>query len=71
MDINMDNIRQLPIAEQLALVEQIWDGIHDSSVLVQEWHETEARRRSCNLDNNPSIELTRDQVWKQVDGVDD
>lgn len=64
MDINIDNIRQLPIAQQLALVEQIWDGIHDSADLVQKWHKTEARRRSPDLDDNPSIALTRDQVWK-------
>ncbi len=53
MDINIDNIRQLPIAQQLALVEQIWDGIHDSTDLVQDWHKEEVQRRSQELEDDP------------------
>ena len=64
----IDQIRQLPVAEQLAIVEQIWDGLHDSKELVQEWQIEEARRRLAELEADPSIGLTEEEVWQRVDG---
>ena len=63
----IEQIRQLPVAEQLAIVEQIWDGLHESKELVQEWQVAEARRRVAELEADPSIAITEDEVWKRVD----
>lgn len=70
MDIPLEQIQQLPIADQLRLVEQIWDGLHESSDLVREWHRVEARRRAAELDADESTAITREQMWKRVDHSD-
>lgn len=62
----IEQIRQLPVAEQLAIVEQIWDGLHDSKDLVQDWQISEARRRSSELDADPSIAISENEVWERV-----
>lgn len=67
MGTPIDHIRQLPVAEQLAIVEQIWDGLHESPELVQGWQIEEAGRRSVELKSNPSIAISEDEVWKRVD----
>ena len=71
MTTPLDQIRQLPIEEQLAIVHQIWDSLHESPELVQEWHIQEARRRSAELDADPSIAISEDDVWKRVDELID
>ena len=63
----IDQIRQLPVAEQLAIVEQIWDGLHESPELLQEWQIEEARRRSKEIESDPSIAISENDVWKRVD----
>jgi putative addiction module component (TIGR02574 family) len=65
----LDQIRQLPVDQQLDIVHQIWDGLHESSELVQEWHIKEARRRSAEIEADPSIAISEDDVWKRVDGM--
>ena len=65
----IDQIRQLPVAEQLAIVEQIWDGLRETPELLQEWQVEEARRRSQELDSDPSIALSESDVWKRVDEI--
>ena len=67
MDISIEQIRKLPAAEQLHLAEQIFDELAKSGELVQEWQIDEARRRSAELDADPSIALTEEQMWERVD----
>lgn len=69
MNTPIDQIRQLPVAEQLAIVEQIWDGLHESRELVQDWQIDEARRRSAEMESDPSIAISEDEVWKRVDKI--
>ena len=68
MDTPLEQIQQLPIADRLRLVEQIWDGIGDSDepLILRGWHEDEARRRSAELDADPDIAITREELWKRV-----
>jgi putative addiction module component (TIGR02574 family) len=68
MSIEWDDLRKLPIAEKLQLVEQLWDDIADSGepFPLQPWYREEAERRAEELDRNPEIGLTRAEVWKQV-----
>ncbi len=69
MDTPLEHIQQLPIADRLRLVEQIWDGIGESDepLVVRDWHKDEARRRAAELEADPSIAITRDELWKRVD----
>ena len=69
MNVELEQLRKLPVAEKLRIVEQLWDDIHESeeSLIVQDWHKAEARRRAAELEANPAIALTREDVWKQVD----
>jgi len=64
MDAPLEQIQQLPIADRLRLVEQIWDGIGDSDepLILRGWHEDEARRRSAGLDADPDIAITREEL---------
>jgi putative addiction module component (TIGR02574 family) len=67
MDVSIDQIRQLPIEEQLSLAEQIWDGLLASGQLVSQWQIDEVRRRAKELQDNPQTALTEDEVWRRVD----
>lgn len=67
----LDQIRQLSVEERLAIVHQIWDELHESPELVQDWHIKEARRRSAELDADPSIAISEGDVWKRVDELVD
>ena len=57
------------IESSLRLVEQIWDGIgqSDEPLIVRDWHKDEARKRAADVDADPSIAITRDELWKRVD----
>jgi len=63
----LEQIRQLPIPEQLLLVEQIWEGLPKNAPIVQDWHREEGRRRLAELDGDPLGTLSRADVWKRVD----
>ncbi len=67
MDVSIDQIRQLPVHEQLTLAEQIWDGLLASGQLLDQWQIDEVRRRARELRENPQIALTEDEVWRRVD----
>jgi len=63
----LEQIRQLPVHEQLALVQQIGDGLHDSPQLIQDWQLAESQRRSAELEADPSIAISEADMWKRVD----
>ena len=69
MSIELDHLRKLPVAEKLRIVEELWDDIaaSDEPLILRDWHVAEAKRRDAELDANPDIALTRDQLWKRVD----
>ena len=68
MSIELQELRRLPIADKLRLVEQLWDDIAASEepFPLQPWHQEEAQRLAEELDRNPELALTRQEVWKQV-----
>lgn len=69
MNARLDELRKLPIAEKLRIVEALWDDIAASKDphVVRDWHIAEAKRRDAELDADPGIALTRDQLWQRVD----
>ncbi len=72
MHPEVEHLRQLPIQEKLRVVEQLWDDIAASGERfpLPEWHREEAVRRAADLEANPSIALTRDELWKRVEDAD-
>ena len=69
MNVELEHLRKLPVAEKLRIVEELWDDIaaSDEPLILRDWHVAEAKRRDAELDANPDIALTRDQLWKRVD----
>jgi len=72
MHPEVEHLRQLPIKEKLRVVEQLWDDIAASGERfpLPEWHREEAVRRAADLAADPSIALTRDEVWRRVEDAD-
>ncbi len=72
MPADIDQLRGLPVAEKLRIVEQLWDdiGANSGQDAIQDWHKVEAHRRSVELLANPDIALTREELWKRVEETD-
>ena len=68
MNINTDALLALPAAEQLQIVELLWDHLGKSSeeLPLPPWVEQEALRRRDEMIANPTIGLDHDQVWKKI-----
>lgn len=72
MTTSYDHLRALTASEKLQLVEQLWDdiGAAEETVVLRDWHRAEAQTRLAELESNPGIALTREQLWRQVDDRD-
>ena len=68
MTINIAEIRALPPAEQLRLVELIWDqlGAAETPIPLPEWVEAEGKRRLAELQNNPALGVDHATTWQQI-----
>jgi putative addiction module component (TIGR02574 family) len=69
MSIELEQLHKLPIAEKLRIIEELWDeiGTADEPLVLRDWHKDEARRRIEDLDADPNIAITREELWKRVD----
>jgi putative addiction module component (TIGR02574 family) len=57
------NLRTLPVAERLRLIEELWDSISQSEAPpLQDWHRQELDRRLDALDSGASI----GEPWTKV-----
>ena len=72
MHPEVEHLRKLPIAEKLRVVEELWDDIgrSEESFPLPTWHRVEADRRAAELDADPSIALSREELWSRVDNRD-
>ena len=63
-------LHNLPIAEKLKLVTQLWDEIAAScdSIVVPPEILADASRRSTELKADPSIAIDDKELWRRVDG---
>jgi putative addiction module component (TIGR02574 family) len=68
MHPEVEHLRTLPVAEKLRVVEELWDDIGESAERfpLPQWHRTEAERRRADLETDPSIALTREELWRRV-----
>lgn len=73
MSVDFDSLQQLSVAEKVHVITRLWREIHDSEerLLVQDWQLAEAQSRAAELDADPSIALTRDELWKRIDDTGD
>ncbi len=69
MHPDAEHLRQLPITEKLQVVEELWDDIAASGEQfpLPQWHREEAQRRADEMEADPSIALTREELWQRVD----
>ena len=64
------DLSDLPIAEKLKIVTQLWNDIASSPdpIVVPPEVIREASKRSAELDADPSIAIDDDELWRRVDG---
>ena len=69
MHPEVENLRKLPVAEKLRVVEELWDDIAESGepFPLPQWHRAEAERRAAELDADPSLAIDRAELWRRVD----
>ncbi|MEQ8211777.1 MAG: addiction module protein [Lacipirellulaceae bacterium] len=66
----LGQLTQLPVAERLEIVHELWDSIAESKeqLSAEQWHREIATARLAELEGREEEEgLTREQVWEQVD----
>ena len=70
MSIDISNLRNLPVADKLRIVTQLWDDIAASTEAIEIPPEIlkEASRRSAELRADPSMAIDDDELWRRVDG---
>ena len=68
--MNTTDFRDLPVADKLRLVTELWNDIASSTepIVVPPEVLREASRRSAELDDNPSLAIDDDELWRRVDG---
>jgi putative addiction module component (TIGR02574 family) len=72
MSIELDQLRKLPVAEKLRIVEELCDDIQASNETPQipEALQNDISSRAEELRNDPLSGLTREELWKRVDNPD-
>ncbi len=70
VSIDIGGLRNLPVAEKLRIVTELWDDIAASSegIVIPPDVLREAERRSAELKADPSIAIDDDELWRRVDG---
>ena len=73
MSVDPNELFALPAAEQLRLVELIWDNLGESNspIPLPDWIEKEAVRRRDELIANQKIGLDHQTVWERIDRRND
>jgi putative addiction module component (TIGR02574 family) len=68
--MNTSDFRDMPVADKLRLVTQLWDDIASSTdpIVVPAEVIREASRRSAELAADPSLAIDDDELWRRVDG---
>jgi len=70
MNIDIANLRDLPVAGKLRIVTQLCSDIAASTdpVVVPPEILQEASRRSAELKADPSIGIDDEELWRRLDG---
>lgn len=70
MSVDFNDLRNLPIGEKLRIVELLWDDIAASNEPIEfkPWQSDEATSRARQVQDDPSITIDRDELWRRVNG---
>lgn len=73
MNSDLSHIFELPLADQLELVEELWDHIAASnqSIPVPQWQRDELDRRKQSFSKNPQSAISWDDAREQIRKQDD
>ena len=68
MTLNIDELRALPPAEKLRLVELLWDdlGASGAPIPLPDWVDKEAARRREEMQRDPGLGLSHEEVWQRI-----
>jgi|EndMetStandDraft_9_1072997.scaffolds.fasta_scaffold02179_2 putative addiction module component (TIGR02574 family) len=68
--LDPDELRALPLAERLKLIEDLWDSIaaDPDALPLPDWHRAEIDRRLDNLDAGASEGASWDEVRRRITG---
>lgn len=68
MAIDFNELRSLPVAEKLRIVELLWDdiGAADGPLPIPEWHKDETERRRDEILKNPDLGLSHGEIWRRI-----
>jgi len=68
MNPGLSRILELPLHEQLQLVEQLWDHIaaSDEPLPAPDWQKEELDRRKRNLEANPQSAIPWEDALQQI-----
>lgn len=66
--MDIQSVFDLSPAEKLQLVEDLWDDLasNPANVPMPEWHKQELERRKANLENNPPLKSTWDEMSARI-----
>jgi putative addiction module component (TIGR02574 family) len=69
-DFDPNALHQLPVAERLKLIEELWDSIdaEAAGLPLPEWHKAEIDRRLEALDAGTSVGAEWDEVRRRIAG---
>jgi putative addiction module component (TIGR02574 family) len=70
MPIDIAQLLSLPAAEKLRIIELLQESLDsaDEAVALPQWIETEASRRRDEMRMNPAAAVTREEMWRRIDG---
>jgi putative addiction module component (TIGR02574 family) len=65
---NLDTaeLRALPVAERLKLIEDLWDSIDADALPLPDWHRAEIDRRLDALDKGTSVGAPWEDVRRRI-----
>ena len=68
MSIDADELRALPAAEKMRLVEMLWDDLGESTepIPLPDWVDREAARRRDEM-RDPSCGISHEEAWQRID----
>jgi putative addiction module component (TIGR02574 family) len=66
---DIESLRRLPVSEKLEVIELLWKDIETASEVPQISREvrSEIERRGAEMDADPSLGLTEEELWERVD----
>ena len=70
MSVDIESLRDLPVADKLRVVTQLWDDIARSNrpIVVPPDVLSEATRRSDELKTDPSLAIDDEELWRRING---